>query len=422
MNTHAGKTQENKSQSGANDVSHKQSGGESTFLFADNRAEAIMQRKLQEMAENSLQVKQLMDFQQMANNHFVHPIQQEGLATENALQKKKSENSRQQVPSRITTTNIHPGAAVTPEIIQRVVTPKDLSQEYFAKAKDVAEKIKAFPHEEKNAEFSTKQKAFGAFCRTAESTVDQAEQKIDELKLEVEQAEGKLQEYNDDYKIMSESMVYIETDNPASYTYWQPKFAAFKSDPLTMEWAEIEVALSSASDFKSALNKLKDKHPQVVEERLRKEEEQRAAELAAQESAQAAAAAEEARKLVIIDFVSSHNPTQVFTQYRDELYASAVTIGPKYAGGTDPVTGVDEDGVSRYSRAYTFALDPEVGEVHIHWRPFGTKWKPVKWHFKKAGSEGLTGAAHQRNLSLSEVTSLGITAVAPEKLTADKIE
>ncbi len=59
MNTHADKTQENKSQSVANAVSRKQNNGVSTFQFVDNRPETIAQRKLQEMANNSTQVVQL---------------------------------------------------------------------------------------------------------------------------------------------------------------------------------------------------------------------------------------------------------------------------------------------------------------------------------------------------------------------------
>jgi hypothetical protein len=59
MNTHADKTQENKSQSVSNTISQKQGGGESTFQFVDNRPESIFQRKLQEMANNhSLQQQQ----------------------------------------------------------------------------------------------------------------------------------------------------------------------------------------------------------------------------------------------------------------------------------------------------------------------------------------------------------------------------
>jgi hypothetical protein len=68
MNTHADKTQENKSQSVANEASHKQSCNGTTFQFVDNRREAVAQRKLQEMANNSPQVFQLRAFQDMANN------------------------------------------------------------------------------------------------------------------------------------------------------------------------------------------------------------------------------------------------------------------------------------------------------------------------------------------------------------------
>ena len=68
MNTHADETQENKSQTVTAEASQMQSGGESTFQFVDNRPEAVAQRKLQEMANNSTQVKQLRAFQDMANN------------------------------------------------------------------------------------------------------------------------------------------------------------------------------------------------------------------------------------------------------------------------------------------------------------------------------------------------------------------
>jgi len=69
MNTHADKTQENKSQSVANAVSQKQSSAESTFQFVDNRPEAIAQRKLQEMANNSPQAKQADQLQAMVDNY-----------------------------------------------------------------------------------------------------------------------------------------------------------------------------------------------------------------------------------------------------------------------------------------------------------------------------------------------------------------
>lgn len=69
MITHADKTKENKSQSGAKAVSQKQSNAVSTFQFVDNRPEAVAQRKLQEMANNSQQVKQFKAFQEMTNQN-----------------------------------------------------------------------------------------------------------------------------------------------------------------------------------------------------------------------------------------------------------------------------------------------------------------------------------------------------------------
>jgi hypothetical protein len=68
MNTHADKSQEHKSQSVSNTESQMQRGGEATFQFVDNRPEAVAQRKLQEMANNSARVIQLKAFQYMANN------------------------------------------------------------------------------------------------------------------------------------------------------------------------------------------------------------------------------------------------------------------------------------------------------------------------------------------------------------------
>lgn len=68
MHTHADKTNENKKQSVSNGDSQMQSGGQATFEFEDNRPEAVAQRKLQEIANNSPQVSQLKAFQNMANN------------------------------------------------------------------------------------------------------------------------------------------------------------------------------------------------------------------------------------------------------------------------------------------------------------------------------------------------------------------
>jgi hypothetical protein len=67
MQTNANKTQTNQSQAVANELSQKQGNGEGMQLV-DNRPEAVAQRKLQEMANNSAQVKQLRAYQEMANN------------------------------------------------------------------------------------------------------------------------------------------------------------------------------------------------------------------------------------------------------------------------------------------------------------------------------------------------------------------
>ena len=69
MNTHADKTQENKSKSVSSANSQKQNDVKSTFQFVDNRPDAITQRKLQKMANNSPQVKKTAQLQEMTKNH-----------------------------------------------------------------------------------------------------------------------------------------------------------------------------------------------------------------------------------------------------------------------------------------------------------------------------------------------------------------
>jgi len=53
MNTHADKTQKNKSQSVANSVAQKKSNGNQTFALEDNRTESIVQKKLKTIESNS---------------------------------------------------------------------------------------------------------------------------------------------------------------------------------------------------------------------------------------------------------------------------------------------------------------------------------------------------------------------------------
>jgi hypothetical protein len=68
MNTHADKTPEHQSQSVSIERSQKQGGGDPSFQFIDNRPEAVAQRELQEMANNSPRVKQLIALQEMGGN------------------------------------------------------------------------------------------------------------------------------------------------------------------------------------------------------------------------------------------------------------------------------------------------------------------------------------------------------------------
>ena len=68
MNTHADKASKNKGQVIANGLSKLRQGeSKSPFQFADNRPEAVAQRKLQELADNSQQVSRLRALQQLAN-------------------------------------------------------------------------------------------------------------------------------------------------------------------------------------------------------------------------------------------------------------------------------------------------------------------------------------------------------------------
>ena len=68
MNTHAHKTQENKSQSVSNGKPQLNRESKSTYQFVDKRPEADAQRKLQHLANNSPRAVQLKAFQVMANN------------------------------------------------------------------------------------------------------------------------------------------------------------------------------------------------------------------------------------------------------------------------------------------------------------------------------------------------------------------
>jgi hypothetical protein len=80
MNTQADKTPENKSQSLANGHALHQNSDEGTFQFVDKRPEALAQRKLQEIANNSSKIRQLKATQDNINNSIqakqIHQLQQ----------------------------------------------------------------------------------------------------------------------------------------------------------------------------------------------------------------------------------------------------------------------------------------------------------------------------------------------------------
>jgi hypothetical protein len=68
MKTQADRIQKEKSQSSSDGKFKSQSSGKSTFQFVDSRPEVIVQRKLQEIANNSPHAIQLRAFRDMANN------------------------------------------------------------------------------------------------------------------------------------------------------------------------------------------------------------------------------------------------------------------------------------------------------------------------------------------------------------------
>jgi hypothetical protein len=116
MNTHVNKTQENKSQSAAEAVYQNRSGGESNFHFEDNRTEAITQRKLQEMADNSSRAMQLKVFQETSDKQmktkqphmqqviqarFYHPLPDDGDRWNNLLDEIDALHGNKPLPNKI---------------------------------------------------------------------------------------------------------------------------------------------------------------------------------------------------------------------------------------------------------------------------------------------------------------------------------
>lgn len=88
MNIHADKSQESKGHVVLNEISEKMKGSEPSFHFADNRPEATTQKTLQKMEINSLQAKQSLHLQSIANSNSTNLIQKQGKKEEELLQGK----------------------------------------------------------------------------------------------------------------------------------------------------------------------------------------------------------------------------------------------------------------------------------------------------------------------------------------------
>ncbi|WP_082434890.1 DUF4157 domain-containing protein [Pedobacter sp. Hv1] len=92
MNTHADKSQENKTKPASENSSKSPSNGPSTLQLVDNRPEAIAQRKLQEVISNNPLVKQLKTKQKsITNSPSTTPLpNQQATADQHTVQRKEN--------------------------------------------------------------------------------------------------------------------------------------------------------------------------------------------------------------------------------------------------------------------------------------------------------------------------------------------
>lgn len=88
MNAHTDKVPENKNQSALRNDSSKKGTMESSFQFSDNRAETTTQRKLNEIANNSLESSQAAQLKAIANNFSGNSIQMAAVEEKELLQGK----------------------------------------------------------------------------------------------------------------------------------------------------------------------------------------------------------------------------------------------------------------------------------------------------------------------------------------------
>jgi hypothetical protein len=102
MHTRIDKTQENKNRSLANGVAQKRTTGKSSFQVVDQRPETITQRKLQGVANDTIDVVEQRSFQVIANsNRYTKQVAQ--------LQQRKGRSTTQKwLPMEIEKTSKHP--------------------------------------------------------------------------------------------------------------------------------------------------------------------------------------------------------------------------------------------------------------------------------------------------------------------------
>jgi|GEM_PF-6500178 len=81
MNSYTDKIQQNKRQAAAYTVTQKKNNS-AALSYREKSSAAVTQMQLQEIANNSLQVKQAMQLQKMANANFSMPIQKKGVEEE----------------------------------------------------------------------------------------------------------------------------------------------------------------------------------------------------------------------------------------------------------------------------------------------------------------------------------------------------
>ncbi|SHM03570.1 DUF4157 domain-containing protein [Flavobacterium chilense] len=82
MNSYTDKIQQNKKQTTPNTVTQKKNNSTAALSYKNISSTAVTQMQLQKIANNSLQVKQAMQLQTMANANFSMPIQKKGVKEE----------------------------------------------------------------------------------------------------------------------------------------------------------------------------------------------------------------------------------------------------------------------------------------------------------------------------------------------------